>query len=38
MIRTIDRHLQPGEGWQMEVTNEAGKLVYRLRLIAESFE
>jgi hypothetical protein len=37
MIRTIDGHLQPGKGWQMEVTNEAGKL-YRLRFIAESFE
>ena len=38
MIRTIDGHLQPGEGWEMEVTDEAGKLIYRLRLIAESFE
>jgi Domain of unknown function (DUF6894) len=38
VIRTIDGHLQPGEGWQMEVTDEAGKLIYRLRFIAESFE
>ena len=38
MIRTIDGHLQPGQGWQMEVTDEAGKLIYRLRFIAESFE
>jgi hypothetical protein len=38
MIRTIDGHLQPGEAWQMEVTDEAGKLIYRLRFIAESFE
>ena len=38
MIRTIDGHLQPGAGWRMEVTDEAGKLIYRLRFIAESFE
>ena len=38
MIRTIDGHLQPGAGWQMEVTDEAGKRIYRLRFIAESFE
>ena len=38
MIRTIDGYLQPGDGWQMEVTDEVGKLIYRLRFIAESFE
>ena len=38
MIRTIDGHLQPGAGWRMEVTDEAGRLIYRLRFIAESFE
>jgi hypothetical protein len=38
MIRTIDGPLRPGASWRMEVTDEAGKLVYRLRLIAESFE
>ena len=38
MIRTIDGHLQPGAGWRMEVADEAGKLIYRLRFMAESFE
>jgi len=38
MIRTIDGQLQPGESWEMEVTDEAGKLIYRLRFIAESCE
>ena len=38
MIRTIDGHLQPGNGWRMEVTDEAGKLIYRLLFMAESFE
>jgi hypothetical protein len=38
MIRTIDGHLQPGNGWRIEVTDETGKLIYRLRLIAESFQ
>ena len=33
MIRTIDGHLQPGEGWQMEVTDEAGKLMNLRRRI-----
>jgi hypothetical protein len=35
MIRSIDGHLQPGAGWQMDVADEAGKLIYRLRLISE---
>jgi hypothetical protein len=38
MIRTIDGQLQPGASWRMEVTDETGKLIYRLRFIAESFE
>lgn len=35
MIRSIDGHLQPGAGWQIDVTDEAGKLIYRLRLISD---
>ena len=35
MICSIDGHLQPGAGWQMDVTDEAGKLIYRLRLISD---
>jgi hypothetical protein len=38
MIRTIDGHLQPGDRWRMEVTDEAGKLIYRLLFMAESSE
>jgi hypothetical protein len=38
MIRTIDGHLQPGADWRMDVTDETGKLIYRLRFIAETFE
>ena len=38
MIRTIDGHLRPGTSWQMEVTDDTGKLIYRLRFIAESLE
>jgi hypothetical protein len=30
--------LQPGADWRMDVTDETGKLIYRLRFIAESFE
>jgi hypothetical protein len=35
MIGSIEGHLQPGTGWQIDVTDEAGKLIYRLRLISE---
>lgn len=38
IIRTIDGHLRPGASWQMEVTDDTGKPIYRLRFIAESFE
>jgi hypothetical protein len=38
MIRTIDGPLPPGASWRMEVIDETGKLIYRLRLVAESFE
>jgi hypothetical protein len=38
MIGTIARHLQQDTEWQMELLDELGKPVFRIRLVAESFE
>ena len=35
MIGSIDGHLQPGAGWQIDVTDEAGRHIYRLRVSSE---
>jgi hypothetical protein len=38
IIRTLDGKMLPGWEWRMDVTNSAGKLIHRMRFIAESFK
>jgi hypothetical protein len=38
MIGSIARHLAENAEWQMELLDESRKPVFRIRLIAESFE
>ena len=38
MIGSIARHLSENAEWQMELLDESRKPVFRIRLIAESFE
>jgi hypothetical protein len=38
MIGSIARHLQQNAEWQMELLDEYKKPVFRIRLVAESFE
>jgi hypothetical protein len=38
MIRDLDGDLKAGPEWRMEVTNEAGAVVYRLRFSAEAYD
>ena len=38
MIGSIVRHLQENAEWQMELLNESKEPIFRIRLIAESFE
>jgi len=37
-LREIDGSLRPGDGWTMEVTDAAGKIVFTLRFTTESSE
>jgi hypothetical protein len=38
MIGSIARHLQENAAWQMELLDESKTPVFRIRLVAESFE
>jgi hypothetical protein len=38
MIRDLDGDLKAGPEWRMEVTNESGAVVYRLRFSAEAYD
>jgi hypothetical protein len=38
MIGSIVRHLQENAEWQMELLDESKRPVFRIRLVAESFE
>jgi hypothetical protein len=36
IIREMKNSLEPGLDWQMEVTDESGQVIYRLRFTAEA--
>jgi hypothetical protein len=38
MIKELDGKLKAGPEWRMEVTNESGAVVYRLRFSAEAYD
>lgn len=38
IIRDLDGDQKAGPEWRMEVTNETGDLVYRLRFSAEAYD
>jgi hypothetical protein len=38
MIKELDGELKAGPEWRMEVTDETGAIVYRLRFSAEAYE
>jgi hypothetical protein len=38
MIRDLDGDLKAGPEWRMEVTNETGDVIYRLRFSAEAYD
>lgn len=38
MIGSIARHLTENAEWQMELLDESRKPIFRIRLVAESFE
>jgi hypothetical protein len=38
LARSIAKDMQPNSEWQMEIADESGKPIYRLRLLSESLE
>jgi hypothetical protein len=38
IIRDLDGDLRIGAEWRMEVTNETGDVLYRLRFFAEAYD